>query len=356
MIAADAWNKLVERVKRARPLRGLRADTDEQPDGVIVSGAANARWRHPWFITARHEFKDDGSGEWRAFIRPGFVSGRDAHIAMPAEWPDGTPPANGDKHPRDVPLTDEPAPHLVLDGWRNPLVSATVSASLTGQIIAAPGEGYPKFFENLGVKPAAKGGDTTKPGALEGEFDERRTREIRAMDVVLSKARIGTRLDIGVHDPLLDAQTESISTVFLNDALRATGGRAKLRATAKYQPPEEQSLALMYGTLLNAGDGQYDEVKLATVWIVSPPGAASDDVPDETWTPYPQHFVFWNLQHASRLNPPTQPSAPLQLHTGLAGGVGDRINDGILSSINDRFAEMEAFFHQADARGIFWST
>jgi hypothetical protein len=150
-------------------------------------------------------------------------------------------------------------PHLVLDGWRNPLMPASVSASLSGQIIAAAGEGYPKFFEKLGVKPAAKGGDVTKPGALEGEFDESRTREIRAMDVVLSKARIGTRLQIDVLDPLVEAQTESISTVFLNDALRATEGRAKLRAVSKYVPPEEQSLALMYGTLLNAGDTQYDE-------------------------------------------------------------------------------------------------
>ena len=30
----------------------------------------------------------------------------------------------------------------------------------------------------------------------------------------------------------------------------------------------------MYGTLLNAGDTQYDELKMATVWIVSPPDAA----------------------------------------------------------------------------------
>ena len=27
----------------------------------------------------------------------------------------------------------------------------------------------------------------------------------------------------------------------------------------------------MYGTLLNAGDAQYDELKMATVWIVPPP-------------------------------------------------------------------------------------
>ena len=94
-----------------------------------------------------------------------------------------------------MPLTDDPTPYLVLGGWRNPLTPASVSASLSGQIIASAAEGCPKFFEKLGVKAAAKGGDVTKAGALEGEFDETRTREIRAMDVVLSKARIGTRLD-----------------------------------------------------------------------------------------------------------------------------------------------------------------
>ena len=356
MIAADAWNKLVARVKRARALRGVRCATSPRPDGVVVSGDAHSLWRHSWFINARYEFKDDGTGEWRAFIRPGFVNGRDGYITMPADWPDGTPPEATAASEHDVPLTDDPTPYLVLGGWRNPLMPDSVSASLSGQIIAAPAEGYPKFFEKLGVKAAAKGGDVTKAGALEGEADETRTREIRAMDVVLSKARIGTRLNIDVHDPLLDVQTESISTVFLTDYLRTTGGRAKLRATAKYQPPEEQSLALMYGTLLNAGDAQFDELKMATVWIVSPPDAGDDAEPDETWTPYPQHFVFWNLQHASRLIPPKSPSEPLRLHTGLAGGVGDRINDALLSFVNDSNAEAEAFFNQADARGIFWST
>ena len=226
-----------------------------------------------------------------------------------------------------------------------------MSASASGQLIASAAEGYPKFFEKLGVKAAAKGGDVTKAGALEGEFDE-----IRAMDVVLSKARIGTRLQIDVHDPLVDAQTESISTVFLNDALRATGGRAKLRAVSKYQPPEEQSLALMYGTLLKAGDEQFDELKMATVWIVSPPDAADDAEPDETWTPYPQHTVFWNLQHAARLIPPKVPNPPLQLFVPLAGGIAQPVINALLSFVNDQNAEAEAFFNQADARGIFWST
>ena len=40
----------------------------------------------------------------------------------------------------------------------------------------------------------------------------------------------------------------------------------------------------------------------------------------------------------------------------IAGGIGDRIIDALLSFVNDQNAEAEAFFNQADARGIFWST
>lgn len=129
-----------------------------------------------------------------------------------------------------------------------------------------------------------------------------------------------------------------------------------MRATSKYRPPEEQSLALMYGTLLNAGDTQYDELKMATVWIVSPPDAAADGEPDETWTPYAQHFAFWNLQHTSRLIPPKAPNPPLQLFVPLADGVAQPIINALLSFVNDQNAEAEAFFNQADARGMFWST
>ena len=82
MISADIWNKLVAHVLRARPLRGVHCAMKQQPDSVIVSGEARSRWRHPWFVSARHEYNEDGAGEWRAFIEPGFVNGRDAYIAV----------------------------------------------------------------------------------------------------------------------------------------------------------------------------------------------------------------------------------------------------------------------------------
>lgn len=41
---------------------------------------------------------------------------------------------------------------------------------------------------------------------------------------------------------------------------------------------------------------------------------------------------------------------------GLAGAVGDRINDALLSFINDSNAEAHEFLNQTDAPGTFWST
>lgn len=343
MIAVDAWNRLIERVRRARPLRGVRCATSPRPDGVIVSGETGSPWRHPWFVTPRYEFKDDGSGEWRGFIKPGFVNGRDAHITMPKDWPE-----KGDEA-RDVPLTDDTPPYLVLDGWHNPIVSAGVGASDAGELVYSPGTGYPPFFADLGVRPPAAGG---KDG--DAPFDPDRTRELRSMDMVLAQPRLGTRLDIGTPDPLTDGQSESVSTLFVNDYFRATGGRAKLRATARWQPPEEQSLHLSLGLLLRADDPQVDEIKIATLWVVSPPDTPDDAEPDQTWTPYPQHFAFWNLTYATRLIPPAAPSQPIRLQTGLP--LADFIGNALLSFTNDQFAEMQAFFGQADNRGIFWNT
>jgi hypothetical protein len=81
-----------------------------------------------------------------ALIEPGFVNGKDAHIEMllnDLELPNSSSP---------VPLTNEPRPYLLLDGWRNPLLPGGVSASLDGEIIAAPGEGYPPFAQTPVVR------------------------------------------------------------------------------------------------------------------------------------------------------------------------------------------------------------
>lgn len=340
--------------KHSPPLPGIGCELVDTPHGTIVRGRARSEWEHPWTITPVWEETEDGEGEWRGYIAPGFLNGRDVYIGM-----HGTDRTNGshgtDGGVTDVALTDEVEPYLVLGGWRNPLLPQGVSASSDGRVLAGKPEGYPPALEELGVKVPARGGDVSQAGALEAGSDEERSRELRAVDVVLTQPRIGSRLESRVGSGLVDGQTQFLDTVFTNDLVRSSGGRAKLRVVPKYVPvSEEQNLPGLLGTLLNAGDAQMDQLLMATIWMLSPPGAEADAEPDQSWEPVPQYFVFWNLCHATRVVMPRVANPPLRLQTGLAGGLADTLGNALLAAVNDASAEVEAFLGQADARGRFW--
>src|SRR5204863_757875 len=140
-----------------------------------------------------------------------------------------------------------PQPYLLMGAWRNPVQPGGID----GEILKA-GEGYPKCFVSLGVRAPAPGGEVGSSASL-APFDENRTREIRAMDVVLKIPRIGTRLEYQAGDPLIDAQTEFLQTTYLNDYFLSVGGRSLLSAVSKHTEPEALSLEGIYGLLLNDG-------------------------------------------------------------------------------------------------------
>ncbi len=327
---------------------GLNCEVLKTPRGTIVSGRAADIWRHPWWIDLEYAAKanpepDEPEAEWRATVWPGFVNGRDAFISMPDHWPE-----MGDKA-RDAALTEEAEPYLVLDGWRNPVQAGGIE----GEVLKA-GEGYPTYFAAIGVRPPAPGGDPLSSRS-QAPFDEDRTREIRAMDVVLTIPRIGTRLEYRTGDPTVEAQTEFLQTVYLNDYFARVGGRSLLSARSKHREPEPQTLEGLYGVLLKAGDDQFDARKIATVWMVSPPEAGEDETPDQTWEPYVQHFVFWNVNHAASVVPKPSGSARLTLNVPLAGGVGQPLINQLLARVNDMQAEAEEYLHGSVPAGLVWT-
>lgn len=331
---------------------------------------------------------DDGVGEWRAAIEPGFVNGRPAFLDMPAEWlaaqvtsgqaqerDFGINPLTGrpffeawvfnhghtastgprtDRGPGGpVRLTNAPAPYLVLTAWRDPAAPGTLSANDDGEVITGAGEGYPPFFATLGVRPAATGGKAG--GAV--KHDPSRTRELRAMDLVLIQPRLGSRLDYVAGNPIATVSTEQISTAFLSDYVTQQNGRARVRATAKYTAPGDPDIEAIFGILLDAGDPQFDELFMSTVWMVSPPDAGSEAVPDGTWEPYVQHRVFWNLHHAPRNIPHGVGEDPLVFIVPLALGTAQGVVNGIISVLNGMLDEALAFLNQSgDTRGQFWTT
>jgi hypothetical protein len=360
-IKADDWNADRLRLERAWPIGGLNTRVRELPGGLAIDAAGAGEWEHPWTIAAYYEFLDpppspEQPGEWRAMIKPGFVNGRDAHIPMPEAW------FKAQKldvpEVRDVPLTEEIAPYLRLT-WRNPLKPSSIGASSDGEIVFGAGEGYPKFFEKIGVRPAAKGGRLGKIGAMEGENAPNRTREIRACDIVLAQPRPAQRLNLqpnsaslATGEPLLDIQT-----TFATGYAASRGNRATLRATSKYTPPDPNARGIdaIFGFLLDGGDAEQDELLMSTVWLVSPPDADSEAEPDHTWTPYAQYFVFWNLNYATRtfidfLNP-----EPITFSIPLAAGAAQPVINSILASQNEMFAEALASLDRTDVSGAFWS-
>jgi hypothetical protein len=91
------------------------------------------------------------------------------------------------------------------------------------------------------------------------------------------------------------------------------------------------------------------------VYLVSPLGAAYFSAPDATWQAFVQHRVFWNLHHGTNQLPPPLDAKPLTLNTGLAGGVGDRINQFLLAQVNDANSATAQFLGRNTIEGIFWT-
>ena len=140
-----------------------------------MSANPTARFEHPWKLTARWQ------EEWCVFVRPGFVNGHPATITMPQ--------AKGGSV--EVAITDEDSPYLT-PAWRNSLASTGVTASGVGDLVEFPGEGYPPFFKQLGVRDAALGSQAAakQPYVPQDSSASERTRELRACDIALITPRV----------------------------------------------------------------------------------------------------------------------------------------------------------------------
>lgn len=349
VIPAIEWNAARALTLRNRPLSGTGVRLMWTSDGVWVALTDDSTFRHPWELSCRWCTDDSLAlgGEWVATVQPGFVNGRDVTIEVAsARRTDGSAPPR-----QHVALTDEEPPELALGSYRDPTAPSGFGATEDGELITMPGEGYPRFFEQLGVKPAWNGG---KLGADEPESDPNRTRQIRASDVVLITPRIGTRQQVEVRDPFTEAQSVEISTVYLNGRLASAPTRNYLVSLPRWTPTAGPSaLDKLMGT---AVETEQDELLIATVYFVSPEDAPDDAEVDATWTPYPAYSVFWNLNWASREQTALTPSPPISLRTGLVAGVADSLFNFLLSPVNDFFNQIEAFLGAADFSGKYWTT
>lgn len=330
-------------------LRGLHTRLRRMPQGVTISGDPGKRvWRHPWSIATTWAADP---GEWRIRLRPGLVNGHVATITMrdrdaKTRLPD--PAQAGKLPPLPVELSDDFPPHLVA-AWRNPQASAGLTATLSGELVELPGEGFPKFFDRLGVKPAARGSRVLDDAVP----DPTRTRQIRACDIFLSTPRIASVQSIDIGAVGATSQSVTISTTYNATRASQAANRYRLLAVPRWIPPQEPTaLDRLFGT---AVEPQTDECLIATLWIVSPPDAPDLAIPDGTWQPIPQYHTFWNLAHAARRPVLAVPNDPLRLDVPLALGTGQSLVNALLDPINQQFNQISQYLEKSSTKGEFWT-
>lgn len=350
IIPAADWNahRRIHRASRAKPGRGIRLFWTSE--GIVATYDLSDLYKHPWSLTPRWRADESLStgGQWVATVHPGFVNGYDVTIGV-------TEQVNGDEVTNHRPLTAEQPPEIVLNSFRNPLAAGGASIDDNGDVILAAGEGYPRFFEELGVKPAEGATNLTgSPTSSAAEpSDATRTRQIRVCELVLISPRFATRQEVSLRDPFTEAATVEISTTFLNGRIASAPSLNYLVTVSKFNPiSAPTALERLAGT---AVETEQDQLLIATVYFVSPPETPDDAAVDGTWEPYPVYRVFWNLAHASLANfgQPSQP--PLSLHLGLAFGIGDALFNFLLSPINDLLEQVQAFLGAADSTGLYWT-
>jgi hypothetical protein len=331
--AARTFNTWWAQLFRFFPREGVNARLAPSGDGLGIFAEDSAEFRHPWWTTTSWSEEEQ---QWRSTTRPGFINGYDVTVETVVEG-----------KTKQVPLTAQERPSLPLS-WRNVLAPRGVTASIAGEFSFTAGEGYPKFFESVGVKPAHPGGSSET-----GEEEEGRTRELRACDIFVKVPRIATKQQV-TEEGLESSRAFVITSVFVNDFVRASESRYQLHATPKWTAPvEPTALDRLLGT---AVEPQTDEILIATMWAVSPEDTEAEAEVTSEWTIYKQYHVWWNLMHASRNVVPKEPNPPIRIVTGLVAGIADSIFASLLTPVNQANAQIDAFLGAGDFSGRFWTT
>lgn len=310
---------------------------------VELSGSA---WRHPWHHRCAWNTELE---RWEADIKAGFVNGLDATVKMPVKEAMETKAKEriqsktGDI---DVWLSEDPK--LALNTWRSlgrGAAPSNVGMSADGTVKITY-EAVPEFFIELGVGAAANtvlDGDTmvTQISGVMGE-EEEGTRLLRACEVVLYQDREAAILEMNPESPV----TGQTSDYYVRYAkMPGSRERAYLQTLPKWAPME-LGLALMVPRA---------ELHVATVYMVSPPDEPIESDPDERWAPYVQHHCFWNLSHRANTPEPETPTQVITLQTGLAGGIGDVINQYLLTNSNDSTNQLLKQLQELMIDSRFWT-
>lgn len=318
MISASQWNALLASRRRNRI--------------VSITERRGPKWRHPWFTTALWNAVKE---RWEITIKPGFVfNGREADVMAAVDG-------------EDVALTDAPA--IPLTSFR----AIGGSANVTLDTVA---ENAPDYFQALGVVDASViTQDMAEQGILAAEngiSDPSQERLLKACDVVVYHDRPASVVQWSLGTGL-----EGTFAQFAVGTKSAAGARdrAYLRISSRFDPFDDPALLDRLAGQLD--ERTHDAKPVSTIYFLSPPGAANDAEIDQTWQPFIEYHLWWNLRYASRLPVVAAPVENLKIDLagiGAAAGAQLTVNQ-LLAQNNDAFAAAAQFLSSRDAAGTFWS-
>lgn len=345
-IPASLWNETMDVIARRLPIN--------------LEGFHQV-WQHPWtvspfwFIDIEAKIK-----EWRFKLSPGFVNGLHYECEIKASLASARTierlEVDGKKVGKDESVTawGIESPTMLVAGTRvigSGSDPTSVSVSESGNLTTGS-EAVPKFFSKLGVgKNVELTGNLTTGIQEVIQEQQKDPRILRAFDIVMRLDRIALRVETG------DIEVAAIGgfTQLLSIAVgRSTPANPspQIYQTSKYVRPAPSNPADLFEGI---GDREFDEMKIATVFFLSPVGATLDEELDGSWTPYVRHDVFWNLAYLPATIPTAIDAKPITIRTGLAGGIGDAIGNQILSPLNDAYAEAVTRAQARSLEGSFWS-
>jgi len=84
-------------------------------------------------------------------------------------------------------------------------------------------------------------------------------------------------------------------------------------------------------------------------------GQADGSEPDETWTPFVSHKLFWNLNYETNIDLKVVPRFQrFPLFVPLAGGIAQPLIDEIMDATTDAANQALELLNRSQVSGKFW--
>lgn len=348
MISAEDFNHLAERVVTNVPLE--------------VKSTRGGGWRHPWYTSVGWDNRDE---VFKASIKQGYVNAEDVEVSVPAkDASQETLDRLGIKSVSDktgmvvAELHESPKIEILNSNLRK-IGSDADPTGFTGNSDLSGGsfsfEPVPAYFADKGVESAAPR-DASFSGGIQEQFQvggvpKSERRYLRAMDIVLTQERPASRA-IWTENPATGGVSFSMGYTGTFDADQNKVFISKRR---KFEP---QSGVFDPADAIrgDAGTDPFDTINVCTIYLLSQAGQGEGEDPDESWTPYVQHHLFWNLNHGSNRLENQTFEPPLNFNFPLAGGVGNSLITNVLAENDNRVSEITNILNSSQVTGKFWTT